>query len=46
MNDRVDSGFIINDEERFKTNYREEYNRPNLRNCVLSKAADNVLNHL
>ena len=46
MNERVDSGFIINNDERFKTNYRLEFERPNLRNCVLSKAADNVLNHL
>ncbi len=35
LNNRVKSGFIIDNDERFKTNYRIEFQKPNLRNAEL-----------
>ncbi|KAL4426579.1 hypothetical protein ABPG74_012339 [Tetrahymena malaccensis] len=46
LNNRYKSGFIVDNEERFKTNYQLEYIRPNLRNNpTFTNNASNVLNN-
>ena len=43
LEDRVDKGFIINEDQRFHSTNKQEFSKPDLRKNALSQTAEQVL---